>query len=265
MSSLVKCTTKKQVDTVIDFVAPFRERCLYVYLDLIRYGVSNPAVESWIDSLKNPSTVAMRYHNGLHVFALPGVELTGLRKLVATMRPALVLGESSVIAQISGIDSYVESANIGVVMKQQSANVVTRNECMRATMEDIDEVAKLILSEDSLASGYSKPELIEQMSERWTNGYGRSYIIRRDGAVVAHAGTGAESSGVATIVDVIVDAHHRRRGLAREVVSFLCNELVSEGLSPYLYCYEEGARRLYLSLGFKAVCEWSRLVRVDKY
>ena len=93
------------------------------------------------------------------------------------------------------------------------------------------------------------------------DGFTRSYVIRDNGKVVAHLGTGAEIDNLCTISYVITDPNYRGRGLSTSLFAYACNQLKSEGRDIYSVYYPEYSRRLHHKMGFVDCCAFGKLFR----
>lgn len=258
------CDSEYKLDEIIQFLAARRSSCLYAYLDLLKYGLENEDVTAWADTYDGISSVAMRYHNGMHLCADPHTNYHDLSSLILAERPAVILGERKIIGILSSVLKEYGNPSYGVVMSVNQLDSYDKDNIEHADVNDANAIANLIMTDASIGAGYTTSELVSQITERQKDGYGRNYVIRQNGRIIAHAGTGAEFGGVATIVDVVVDISHRRQGLGRKLVSVLSRDLVQEGMTPYLFCYSGSAQKLYESIGYEVVCEWARMDRVGQ-
>ena len=94
---------------------------------------------------------------------------------------------------------------------------------------------------------------------RERHGFCRNVGIRDNSTAVCSAMTVAEWSGGALIGGVATAPTHRRRGLAARCVGTLTALLQNEGRTVYICPKNEGAQRVYASLGF-TVCDTIAMV-----
>lgn len=85
---------------------------------------------------------------------------------------------------------------------------------------------------------------------RERHGFCRNVAVRENGVPVSSAMTVAEWLGGALIGGVATAPTHRRRGLAAHCVGSLTAQLQEEGRTVYICPKNEGAQRVYASLGF---------------
>ena len=80
---------------------------------------------------------------------------------------------------------------------------------------------------------------------------GRTYYLCLEGEAYSTASTTGEVSGMALLTDVVTDPRYRRQGLAGALLTQLCTDLHSEGLTPYVTYFAAQAERFYQNLGFE--------------
>lgn len=255
-----KCCDESDIDRVVSYIGDKYYESLYLYLDIKKYGIKSPNVKCWIlEDNEHIQAVSLKYHTGMHIFSNEKkFRREDIVKLIKDENPTIICGEKSIIQQIGeGLPMY--SCETGHVAKYTSCECESTEGIKRATKEDYNDMAKMLISDADIGASYSLEEMVNQISERIADGYSRSYCLYVDGKLVAQASTGAEESNVATIVYVMTDANERKKGYAKRIVSHLSNELKNEGYDVYLVYYEEGAGKLYSSLGYKDVCEIGKL------
>ena len=91
---------------------------------------------------------------------------------------------------------------------------------------------------------------------RLETGLGRTYLVKKRGAVIAAASTTAESSLGAVIGGVMTHPGYRRSGLASACLRALCRELLGESKFVCLFYDNPSAARIYRSMGFSDIGRW---------
>ena len=94
-------------------------------------------------------------------------------------------------------------------------------------------------------------------------GSGRYYGIKKDGKLVALAGSTAECEGLAMVVGVGTDENNRSRGYATKVVGRLSDDLLKEGKLPCLFYENPAAARIYKKIGYRDIGNWM-MIRVKE-
>lgn len=257
---LYKCQDSDK-PILYSYIGENTKHCIYPYLDLHKYSLSEPFMDAWLIKSSENVTEALlfRYHNGLHIYATsPLIDVTTIISIINEYNITFVGSDPTIIKQIlPHIHGF--SAEYGQIMKYDAKpNAITESVSI-ATESDMDEITRLILKSPEIGALYSFDDLHNQLIERYRTNYSRSYIIRKDGVIVSHASTGAECDKVATVVYVVTDENHRHNGYASTVVTALCNALVNENKEVFLVCYEQNTKQLYEKLGFTTCCEYGKL------
>lgn len=81
---------------------------------------------------------------------------------------------------------------------------------------------------------------------------GRFYGIKVDGQLIATVGERFKLNGFVEICAVCTHPAHTGKGLAQQLVTYLCNQVLAEGDIPFLHVENANSRaiRLYEFLGF---------------
>ncbi len=240
------------------------KNCLYSYIDLKKYGISNEDLNIYYYRENGRITaVATAYYNGLQLFhhdcEFP-IEATV--SLIHELKPTIISSTTPVIDLLSSsfMGEYkVEKGFVTSLTKTTHTYEVLQ--VKRATYGDLDEIAELICSDESLGGHYTVFQLREQLLTRMEEDFGRSYIIRQNGQIICHAATYAEVDNLAVISGVITHPDYRGKGLALELVTKLCEDLLSEGKWPHLFYYTKDSERLYKKIGFDSPSNWGKLAR----
>lgn len=239
-------------------------KCLYLYLDLKRYGFNNPNVKIWKqeDREKNIIAVILMYYSGMHVFSEKhDYNIEEIKKVILDNKPSMICGEKKII---SDLYKYLDKENYfietGWVRKLSNVTKYDRSEVKtEIEKEDFTQIAKLLYEDEDIGSSYQLKELEEQMIERNQEKYSRNYIIKKDGKVISHAGTGAENEKVAMLSYVITAPEYRGKGYAKKICNAVCEDLILEGKDVFLINYSTESTALYDKIGFKICCDWGKI------
>lgn len=256
-----KCDIKEE-KKILDYIGDEYNKCLYLYLDLIKYGFKNPNINIYIQE-KNGMilSIALTYYKGMHIFTKDNNCLEEWENIINYIKPTLICGEKSVIMELN---KYIKNYEVEYGWVRELSTIENKYDytsVSKANNNDFDKIAELLFLDDDIGSSYKLNELREQMIERNKEKYSRNYVIKRGKEIVSHAGTGAENEKVAMLNYVITSPKHRGEGLATIVTSKVCNDLISEGKKVYLINYTNESTRLYDKIGFKISCEWGKLYK----
>lgn len=258
---LVRCNNN-EIKGIVNYIDKEYYACIYLYLDLLKYGCEDENVKVWLQKNNNNITsVILKYYSGMHVFSKKNdFDVEEIVRLINDEKPSMVCGEKRIIEGIyNSIKTKEYKIETGFVRELKQIKYEDYSNVKSAEKEDFYDIAKLIYEDEDLGSSYKLEELEKQMYERNIQKYTRNYVIHEDGKVVAHAATGAENDKIAMLAYVITDPNHRGKGLAIKVCSKVCSELKQEGKQIFLINYSNESTKLYDKLGFEPKCEWGKL------
>lgn len=263
---MIKKITKES-NELVDYIGDNYSKCLYLYLDYVKYGLTNENINFWTQYNKNDEIISiiLMYYNGMHIYSKnKDIKYDEIVDLINEQKPSVICAEKFIIKNLSSLfkDYEVEYGNVRELNKIDFS--FDSNEVIiDVSQNDLENIAKLILS-DEMGNGYTYDNLLEQIITRRKEKYGRNYILKSDGIIVAHAGTGAEDDKVAIVNYVITKKEYRGKGYAKKILRKLCFDLINEGKRIFLINYSQESTILYDKLGFIAVEEIGKLNKVNK-
>jgi len=254
--------TNADEERILQYIGKDYACCLYLYMDLIKYGSDSEFTKTWIQSNDNGviTCVMLSYHTALHIFARGTFDITEVVDLVREIKPSQICAFKPVIEALqSPLALLGYETEIGYVGKLEYHGHDEQDNISRATIDDVDEIAQLIYDDAGIGNAYSLEDLKTQMRERLSQGFVRSYVIKVDNHVAAHLGTGAEVGNVSIVSYVITDERYRGHGFALKLYQAACRELQQEGKEVYAVYYVENSIRLHHKVGFIDCCEYGKL------
>lgn len=260
---MIKKVKEEDLNKIDLFIGNEYYKCLYLYLDMKKYGITDENVKIWtqLDEKNKIITVILKYYSGMHIFSKNiKHKINEIIDLIKNEKPTMICGEKGIIKEISlNLDDERYESEYGYVRKLSTLKVKRSEEVKPAEEQDFIEIAKLLYEDEDIGSSYQLKELADQMLTRLKEGYARNYIIRKDNKAVAHAGTGAEYKNISVMSYVVTNKEFRKMGLATKVCATLCQDLLAEGKDVYLINYSNESTKLYDKLGFEVCCEWGKL------
>lgn len=244
-----------------EYIGTEYDKCLYLYLDFVKYGLNNENLKFWFDAKDNEiKCVILKYYSGMHIFSKNrDCDYDEISKLIKEETPSVICAEKYLIEKLSDMLKETEyEAEYGWVRVLSEKFPYENSMVEKATEKDFKEISKLIIN-DHMGEFYELDELIAQMKEREEDGFSRNYIIKDGEKIISNASTTAEIEEIAVLSNVITDPSYRGKGLATTVCSKLCNDLIEEGKKIYLINYTEESTGLYDKLGFEISCEIGKL------
>lgn len=261
---MIKCDINNKKE-ILSYIGKDYGKCLYLYVDLMKYGFDNPNVNLWLQKDDDGETHALvlQYYSGMHVFSRDGeFDAEEIRKLIEERDPSMVCGMKTTLDRFAdSVPGY--EMEVGKVAQLVKPAAYDTTDCLRASREDIRDIADLLADDEALGKPYKDDQLYNQLIERFDQKFGRSFLIRSEetGKVIATASTYAEEAGVAVISGVMVHPDYRGLGLAKKVLTAICRNLKEEGFDVFSYYYIPSAETIHIRAGLEPIGEWAKLVR----
>lgn len=264
---IVKCGPKDE-NRILSYIGPDYPFCLYLFLNLKRYGLESERVEAYLQLEGEKITAVMlQYYSCLHLYArdnsFDAAELASffLEKRCTMLYCRAETAERVYRALPESVAGRAE-VTTGWVARILRLDKEPKGIAQPAESADFKQVAQLLSADAGIGKSYKFEDLARQLRERSREGYSRNLVIKRDGLVIAHACTNAEMENIAVVAELIVREDCRRKGYASEIWRDLCGRLLAEGKNVYSFYFSEESRALHKRLGFFEVCEWAKIVIV---
>lgn len=215
MRMMIQLVSESEVDKLLSDLRENVQDCLYIYIDLAKYRLSNPNITVWADwNGKVADSVVMKYHDGFQIYSREEDKNThDILKLIQEYQPERISGSEAIIQELEILCKDQYTSTFGVVFRRTKAQLyVTPTEkcCTFADLSDIPEIVDLLLSEKEFRDYYTRDELIEQLEDRYRTKMGRSMVIRESGKIVGHVATFAETDDMAVVSGAVVDKAYRK-------------------------------------------------------
>lgn len=259
---MYKCEKENEKE-ILEYIGKSYGQCLYLYVDLLKYGFDNENINVWFQKEDNEiKALVLQYYTGVHVFSKDvEFDVKKVVDLLKEINPSMICGMKWTLDKIKDyFDNY--EMEVGIVGELTNLKVYDTRGCYKANAEEIKELAELLAEDESLGKPYGFDLLYKQLLERYEENFGRNFIYREDGKIVATASTYAEKGGVAVISGVMVHPDYRGKGLSKNVLSAVCDNLKNDGFDVFSYYYIPSATRMHQSVGFEPIGDWAKLVRL---
>lgn len=260
---IIKCINSQEKE-IKDYIGTEYGKCLYLYIDLVKYGCDSEFTKVWkVLGNNGINMVMLAYHSALHMYSFAmDFNEEEIVQFIRERNPSIICASKSIIERLKPFlvdDGYeYEYGHIG-----KKTNVIQPKEGVKVerAQSDIEQIAKLLYEDDDIGASYTFDDLVSQIRERLSQGFVRSFVIKQDAKVVAHLGTGAEIDKLCTICYVITDPNYRGKGLSSALFCYACQQLESEGKEIFSVYYPENSRRLHHKMGFVDYCEFGKLYK----
>lgn len=262
----MRVATQNDVPAILTYLKRHVSDCLYMYIDIAKYGLDNPNMKVWFDAdTRGIKLVVMKYYTSISVYTdVAEWDADFVADLIRQESVGSVTGKKELIEKLFERCKSDYNVSYGAVYKFEKHHEFDCDELIEeATLEDTIEIAKLITQDEDIGGYYEVTNLADQLAERMRTNMGRSYIIREDGRIVAHIASYAEFDKLATTSGLIVD-HAARSGAVYGSVleSYLVKRLKEDGFEIYTFVTARMRKRLLSALGNQCVGEYGKLARI---
>lgn len=258
--------TNKDLPGILDYLKKDIQNCLYIYIDLRINGVEGKNVKAWYKgTLDNIELVIMEYYESVQICSSDNVVVSKeLANWLAERNYSRISSTKATIQQLYPYMNGKYIADYGKIMKLSVYKKFSEMMMVSpATLEEIPEIAELIMNTEKLSIAYTCEELCAQLSDRIKTGAGCSYYIRNKGKIVATASIIAQADDivVASLTAVRKDSRTALWGVY--IDSFLINHYKELNVSLYAMMTEEKRIKMFEKMGNLIVAEYGKLLRID--
>ncbi len=249
---------------LMEYIGDEYYKCLYLYLDYKQYGVNDNNVEVYVQE-ENGNIVAacLKYSSSLHIYSRElNCNYDELYSFIKENNYRAIFAEAQIIHKLENKSNNEYKSEYGNVWQVGNISDGDVSEVELANITDFEEIAKLIMTDEDIASSYDYDDLVKQLRDRYKDKFGRNYVMRYEDQIVSHICTNAETDNAAIVALLIVDAKYRRMGIATKMLRKIARDLSIEGKNAYLINYTENSTALYEKMGMKKCCEWGKLIRI---
>lgn len=260
---ILKCNSEDK-DIIIQYIGEDYGKCLYLYIDLIKYGLDNKNFHIWIQYNEgNICCLISQYYNGIQIYSKNhDFDVNEIFEFINKINPEIISGMKKSIDKIKKFFPNF-SEETGVLGELSKLTYPPNSNAYSASFEELEEIADVVSQDEVLGKPYGYELLYTQFCERKKDKFGRNFILRDSNTrnIICHAATYAELPELAVISGVLTTPLYRGKGFSKGTLSMLCKELQSENKRVFSYFYIVPAEKMHYGIGFEKKGEWSKLVK----
>ena len=256
------------IKSIFNYIGEDYGKCLYIYIDLKKYGLDDENFNIWIQYNENEEICAIisEYYGGIQIYSKQQNFIKEeIVDFINKKEPPVLFSIKPVIDSIKySLPNYEQET--GIVGELIELEYPPNKDVYSAPIEEFEEIVKLIAEDEGIGKPYGFKSLYEQYCERKKNNFGRNFVLRNkdNNEIICHAGTYAELQELAVIGGVLTSPTYRGKGFSKETLSSLCEELLSENKRVFSFYYIPSAIKMHSGVGFKQIEEWSKLSKIDE-
>lgn len=258
---IIKCNDKN-ITQVFNYIGEDYDKCLYMYIDLVKYGLKNKNFNVWIQYDENKICgLISQYYNGIQIYSKShNLIADEMNEFIKKKNPSIITGMNESMCQIK--DAFPEYQEYTAFVSKLTELTYPPNlNTYNASIEELEEITKIIAQDEILGKGYDYKTLYQQFYDRKMNNFGRNFILRdkSNNEIICHAATSAEIPELAVISGVITPLKYRGKGFSKGALAAICEELQSEGKEIFSYFSILPAEKMHCSVGFEKIGQWVKL------
>lgn len=250
-------------DSIFEYIGDNYSECLYLYINLNKYGFENENFNIWVSL--NPfgeiTALLAKYYTGINIYSKEHDYLIDdIIEFISHNQPSIINGTGQLIKNIEEyLPDYI--AEFGSIGQLRNVADLDTNSVEIASINDMSKIAELLINDIGLGGHYEAQLLEHQLKERYKEGFGRNYIIRKNNIIVSHCATYAEIDNICVTSGVFTKPEERGKGFAYQIYCKLCSDLLKEKKEIYAYYYTFQAHKMHEKVGFQIISEWGKLTK----
>jgi predicted GNAT family acetyltransferase len=262
---MLKKATEKERLLIMNYCMSEPSINLFIIGDIENFGFDKDFQDVWIQTTGEKLTgIVLRYHDNFIVYSRElDMDFNEVKTLLEAHTVNIISGKYSVINLLYPLvnDKFSKRDMYFCEIRDTSKLVEDTSEVVTAQIEDAMEIALVYERIEEFSGLYSSgiENRYKQIACRIGTKEGVHMFIRRNGKIVSHGNTTAETSVSGMIGGVLTLPEYRSQGLASQVVSALCKSLADRGKSACLFFDNPKAGSIYYRLGFEDIEKWSVL------
>lgn len=262
---IVECNNE-DITSVFDYIGEDYGKCLYIYIDLKKYGIDDENFNVWIQYNENEDICAIisEYYGGIQIYSKEEDFLVDeIVDFIKQKDPNVFFSIKPNIDKLKVHFPEYEQET-GIVGELRELKYPPNIKAYSAPLDELKEIVEIIAEDEDIGKPYGFDSLYEQYCERKKDNFGRNFVLRDDDTheIICHAGTYAELTELAVIGGVITSVPYRGKGFSKETLSSLCSELKSENKRIFSFYYIPPAERMHVGVGFEKIEDWSKLAKM---
>lgn len=226
-----QCVESEWTDRIIGYIGDQYLKVPYFYSNLKRYGTQSEHVSVWVDmDHEELKGTYLLYYDCLHFFTREqDYPENNILEMLNAAKPKVIVVMDEIGARLTpnlGNSYDIERNYIWDISVMAADRLHPQIEAAR--LEDVEEIADLMMKDPEYYTVYDRETLFSQIRSRLLDGYGRTFVIRRDREIVTIYNIYGETDTMAILGGLLVHPQYRRQGLAQEIIRSTCRMLTDE-------------------------------------
>lgn len=260
----MKKAENKDIPGILEYLHKDIENCLYLYIDIRCYGTDH--VDVWYEKIGDAfDIVAMKYHDSFQVYSdrPMDVELSSLIELLKEYKPAMINSREELIECIKPAfeDDYTSDGGIILRLRRFVSIEDYDFPVEVAGVGDVDELAEMISSDPYYSDSYTFDEIKSQLADRMETGMGISFIVRKDGKIIAHNSITAQVDDICVAGMLLIHRDWRQTNAALVMEKYIIDYVNNQGKKLFGFSTDTRRRKQFEMMGNEVAAQYGKLIR----
>lgn len=256
---------ERDIQNILLYLKNGIQDCIYMYIDIKKYGIKNVAMKVWFENDKNGNliNVVMKYHTSISFYSHnDDCDLKGVIELINDYKPNSISAKKVFVERLYTVFADVYDVTYGHIVQLLNYPDLDKDDIVETAKDtDMLEIAKLIVSDEHIGAYYDVNDLAEQFIERRNSGMGRNYIIRDKGKIVGHTASYAELDNIGVAGGLIVNPTYEGELLLGPILEgYIIRKMLKEGFILFGFVTPKRSKIL-VRFGNKFVTEYGKLTK----
>lgn len=225
---ITRCLDKNKLPLIQSKLEQHFLEVPYLYANVQKYGVGNDNIQLWTDESEGEiNGIYLKYYECMHFFTdntnYPKDEFI---RMILNHSPKVIMLEDSFGKKVESelIDTYYPRPEYIVELKPEQSGTIV-DDVLEAKESDFEEITDLLMSDPVYSEVYNRDELINQLLERYRDGFGKAYVIKRDNRIVTAYIINGECDQYYVLGGLITHSDYRHKGLGQRILNHVLREL----------------------------------------
>lgn len=261
---MVTICDKSREPSLLEYLKEEAVYNTFLLADIVNYGFDKEFQTIYGDIEKDGlKGVYLKFYNNLIVYSHRNrIDRHFLNNWFQDWKPEVIMGKSATVKEIHNLlpdyqykeePLYLLDSREALEKSGLKENTAPEGIIKKASAEDAGRIHEFLMTIDEIKALYGSREMIE---ERLKTGDGVHYILERDGKIIGHANSAAQSMYTVMIGGVATAPGQRGRGIAGGLVHTIAMEILNQGKKPCLFSKQEAEHNVYVRLGFRKAGTW---------
>lgn len=255
-------TDENELARVIEILVPQREKCLYLFCNIMKYGIVNDNFKVFLDK-KSENVIGVYFGDSVHILAKAGID-NSILDFIKVNKPRTIFSSES----FTSCDQYNEQFTGVYKLRQPLINGQSIRGIKQLNVQDIENLtAFLYQHSEEYQKTYDREKLKKQLIERLETGYCRYFGKFKGAELIACAFTKAEIKDVMVVGGILVSPDNRGVGIAKELCVHKGTIAINENRMAYCFIDEMNyaSIQLHKSVGYEKVDNIYKYTRRTQY